>query len=74
MSGVIHAEDRFDNTMGRVSRMSEVVCLKCLHRMISVRPVGTPLKVLQCSQCGESGFVIETGEDFDIACTGDDGE
>lgn len=55
-------------------KFSEVVCLKCLHRQISVRPVGAPLKVLQCSQCGESGFIIETGEDFDIACTGEDEE
>lgn len=40
---------------------SEVVCLKCLKRSISVRPVGTLLKNLECETCGP-GFIIETGE------------
>lgn len=66
MTKVIHAEDRFGNTTGRVSRTSEVICLKCLHRMISVRPVGTPLKALQCAGCGEQGYIIETGEELKV--------
>lgn len=46
-------------------RVSEVVCLKCLYRWIAVRPVATPLIKLECPCCHESGFVIETGENFD---------
>lgn len=42
--------------------VSEVVCLKCLHRWIDVRPEGTPLKNLECGFCGKIGYVIETGE------------
>ena len=42
--------------------VSEVVCLKCLKRWIAVRPEGTFLKDLECPQCGEIGFAIETGE------------
>lgn len=43
-------------------KVSEVICIDCKHRWISVRPVGTPLKDLECPQCGLKGFVIETGE------------
>ena len=42
--------------------VSEVVCLKCLKRWIAVRPEETLLKDLECPQCGEIGFAIETGE------------
>lgn len=42
--------------------VSEVVCLKCLKRWISVRPEETLLKDLECPQCSEIGFAIETGE------------
>lgn len=40
----------------------EVVCLKCLKRWIAVRPEETLLKDLECPECGNIGFVIETGE------------
>ena len=42
--------------------VSEVVCLKCLKRWIAVRPEGTFLKDLECPQCGNVGFAINTGE------------
>ena len=42
--------------------VSEVVCLKCLKRWIAVRPKETLLKDLECPECGNIGFVIETGE------------
>jgi len=42
-------------------RLSEVVCLKCLHRWIAVRPESVLLKDLECENCGQ-GYVIETGE------------
>lgn len=41
---------------------NETICVKCLHREISVYPVGTPLKILQCGGCFEHGYVILTGE------------
>lgn len=50
-----------DNTPHTVS---EVVCLKCLKRWIAVRPSYVLLKDLEC-QCGETGFVINTGQPID---------
>lgn len=43
-------------------KVSEVICLKCLKRWLAVRPEPTKLKDLECPQCKEKGFVIETGE------------
>lgn len=42
-------------------KVSEVICVKCGSRWISVRPAGTLLKSLECPNCGP-GFAIETGE------------
>jgi Zn finger protein HypA/HybF involved in hydrogenase expression len=42
--------------------VSEVVCLSCLHRWISVRPQQTLLKQLECPNCHKAGYVIATGE------------
>ena len=42
-------------------KVSEVICVKCAHRWIAVRPASTMLKHLECPNCG-AGFVIETGE------------
>lgn len=44
--------------------VSELICLKCLHRWIGVYPEGTPLKDLEC-QCGAVGYVIKTGQTLD---------
>ena len=41
--------------------VSEVICLKCLHRWIAVYPSQTLLKELECP-CGEIGYVIKTGQ------------
>ena len=41
--------------------VSEVICVKCGKRWISVRPEGTLLKDIVCENCG-AGYVIETGE------------
>lgn len=43
-------------------RVSEVICVHCGFRWISVRPVTAPLKALECSYCKNQGYVIETGE------------
>ena len=44
-----------------VHKISEVICVGCGKRWICVRPEGTFLKDLECSNCG-AGKVIETGE------------
>ena len=44
--------------------VSEVICVKCCHRWISVRPAITLLKDLECPNCG-IGAVIETGQILD---------
>ena len=44
--------------------ISEVVCLKCLRRWIAERPHGTMLIDLECPQCHEQGYTIETGEEL----------
>lgn len=48
----------------RPHKVSEVVCLKCLHRWIAMRPVGTLLKELHCPKYGWQ-CAIETGEEID---------
>ena len=41
--------------------VSEVICVKCCKRWISVRPEITLLKDIECPNCGK-GAVIETGQ------------
>lgn len=48
----------------RPHKVSEVICVKCGRRWISVRPEGTLLKDLECPDCG-AGWVIMTGEDME---------
>ena len=43
-------------------KVSEVICVNCKHRWIAVRPTDTLLKDLECPQCKQQGYVIETGE------------
>ena len=45
--------------------VSEVICLKCLHRWIAVYPEKTLLKQLECGKCGEIGCVIKTGQEIE---------
>jgi hypothetical protein len=46
--------------------VSEVLCVHCVHRWISVRPVETLLKDLKCPNCQKQGGVIETGQLLDV--------
>lgn len=48
----------------RPHKVSEVICVKCGKRWLSVRPVGTLLKWIECENCGQ-GYVIETGENLE---------
>lgn len=54
--------DILENTPHKVS---EVICISCKFRWISVRPTITRLKDLQCARCGIKGYVIETGENME---------
>ena len=44
------------------NKVSQVICLRCFRRWIAVRPVETRLDELECPDCGQQGFTIETGE------------
>jgi Zn finger protein HypA/HybF involved in hydrogenase expression len=43
-------------------KVSQVICLRCFRRWISARPTETTLDLLECPECGQIGFAIETGE------------
>lgn len=43
-------------------KVSEVICLGCLHRWMAARPVQTKLADLECPGCNQNGLTIETGE------------
>jgi len=54
-----------DITANQPHEVSEVMCWKCGKRWISVRPVGTLLKDLECPQCHAQGGAFKTGQDLD---------
>lgn len=58
MNKVIPIEANMEHTV------SEVICLKCLSRWICVRPLSVLLKDIECT-CGNTGYVIETGQNLD---------
>lgn len=58
MNKVIPIEANMKHTV------SEVICLKCLSRWICVRPSSVLLKDIECT-CGNTGYVIETGQNLD---------
>lgn len=46
--------------------VEEIICVKCLHRCISVRPKKTWLKNLGCPKCHKSGYIIGTGQILEV--------
>ena len=58
MEKVVDIEERKPHTV------SEVICVKCGNRWISVRPEKTLLKDIECENCGK-GYVVETGQALD---------
>lgn len=40
---------------------AEVICVNCFHRYVAVWPQATPMKELECSECGRIGTIITTG-------------
>lgn len=59
MSEIHHIEENLPH------KVSEVICINCKHRWIAVRPCVCKLKELECPECHEQGYVIETGEIID---------
>lgn len=51
-----------DITSRMSHKFSEVICVKCGKRWISVRPSFTLLKELECPSCHLIGYTVETGE------------
>jgi hypothetical protein len=43
-------------------KTSEVICVHCGKRWIAVRPTNVLLKELECPECTNQGYVVETGE------------
>lgn len=44
----------------------ELMCVKCLKRWISVRPVSLWLAHIECPYCKAKGTVIMTGQPIDF--------
>lgn len=59
MGDILFYEDHFPHIV------HEAMCVKCLHRWIDVRPQKSRLKDLECPNCHEKGYVINTGEDME---------
>lgn len=59
------------NNIIEVDRMEhnvcELMCIKCYYRYIGVYPAATPLKELQCPNCGYTGGIFKTGQDLGTA-------
>jgi len=47
-------------------KISEVICLNCKRRWMSLRPLVCYLTELECPGCHKTGFVIETGEELEV--------
>ena len=54
-----------DINQNQPHKVSEVICVKCGYRFISVRPQDTKLKELECGNCNEIGYIVETGEELE---------
>ena len=54
--------DIVDITKNLPHKVSEVICVKCGHRWIAVRPEDSKLRDLECPNCTKQGYAIETGE------------
>lgn len=42
--------------------VSEVICVHCRCRWVAVRPTVTLLIDIECPECKNQGYVIETGQ------------
>jgi len=45
--------------------LQELICLKCYHRYYHIHAPNELLSDMECSKCGEKGYVISTGQIFD---------
>lgn len=53
--------DIVDITKNLPHKVSEVICVKCGHRWVAVRPEDSKLRDLECPNCTKQGYAIETG-------------
>ena len=61
-----HSESNIiDITENQPHIVAECICINCKARFIDVRPEGTWLKDLECPYCGETGYIIQTGQPLD---------
>ena len=51
---------RFEEGIDHIT--SELICINCKHRFLNLRPLTVWLKDLECPNCKETGYLIETGE------------
>lgn len=58
MSKIIDIESNLEH------KVSEVICIQCGYRWIATRSSKTLLKQLECPNCSEQGYTIETGEEI----------
>lgn len=47
-------------------RVSEVICIGCVHRWLAVRPTSAILRQIICPGCGEPETTIETGQPLEL--------
>ena len=59
MGNIINIENDLEH------KVSEVICVQCGYRWIATRPSQTLLKQLECPNCEEQGYTIETGESME---------
>ena len=50
-----------DNEEGLPHEVSELICLRCFRRRITVYPTSLLLADMEC-ECGAVGFLIKTGQ------------
>mgnify|MGYP007133754231 CR=1 FL=1 len=53
--------DSGDNEEDSPHEVSELICLRCLHRWIGVYPQQLKLADMEC-KCGAIGYIIKTGQ------------
>lgn len=58
-----------DISANQPHEVSEIMCWCCGKRWISVCPVGTLLKDLECPQCRNIGGAFKTGQELDAKST-----
>ena len=51
-----------DIVEGKRHHTGHTICILCLNREMSIWPVGTNMKILECDRCGKTGGLILTND------------